>query len=62
MNHFYLTTTLPYVNAQPHIGHALEFVQADVICRWRRQQGDTVLLNVGTDEHGLKMFQKAQEL
>jgi methionyl-tRNA synthetase len=61
MASFYLTTTLPYVNAKPHIGHALEFVQADVICRWRRQQGDAVLFNVGTDEHGLKILQKAQE-
>lgn len=62
MSSFYFTTTLPYVNAQPHIGHALEFIQADVICRRRRQQGDEVLFNVGTDEHGLKMFQKAAEL
>lgn len=62
MASFYLTTTLPYVNAQPHIWHALEFVQADVICRWRRQQGDEVLFNVGTDEHGLKILQKAEEV
>jgi len=62
MNNFYFTTTLPYVNAKPHIGHALEFVQADVICRRRKSQGDEVLFNVGTDEHGLKMFQKAEEL
>lgn len=62
MANFYLTTTLPYVNAQPHIGHALEFIQADVICRRRREQGDEVLFNVGTDEHGLKIFQKAGEV
>lgn len=62
MASFYLTTTLPYVNAKPHIGHALEFVQADIICRRRRQHGDKVLFNVGTDEHGLKIFQKAAEL
>ncbi len=62
MSPFYFTTTLPYVNAQPHIWHALEFVQADVICRRRKQQGDEVLFNVGTDEHWLKMFQKAEEL
>lgn len=61
MPRFYLTTTLPYVNAQPHIGHALEFIQADVICRRRRSQGDDVLFNVGTDEHGLKIFEKATE-
>lgn len=58
---FYITTTLPYVNAKPHIGHALEFIQADVIARWQRSQGKDVIFNVGTDEHGLKMWQKAQE-
>ncbi len=60
-NNFYITTTLPYVNAKPHIGHALEFVQADVIARWQKSQGKEVIFNVGTDEHGLKMLQKAQE-
>ncbi len=60
-NPFYITTTLPYANAKPHIGHALEFVQADVIARWHRLSGEDVLLNVGTDENGLKMRQKAQE-
>ncbi len=58
---FYITTTLPYVNAKPHIGHALEFIQADVIARRQRKQGEKVLFNVGTDEHGLKMYEKAQE-
>ncbi|MDP2669875.1 MAG: class I tRNA ligase family protein [bacterium] len=58
---FYLTTTLPYVNAKPHIGHALEFIQADVITRRRRTQGDEVIFNVGTDEHGLKIYEKAAE-
>lgn len=58
---FYLTTTLPYVNGEPHIGHTLEFVQADVICRFRRNMGEEVYFNTGTDEHGLKQYQKAQE-
>lgn len=58
---FYITTTLPYVNAKPHIGHALEFVQADVIARRRKLQGDSIIFNLWTDEHGLKMLQKAQE-
>jgi methionyl-tRNA synthetase len=62
MPSFYITTTLPYVNAKPHIGHALEFIQADVIVRWRKVCGDQIIFNVGTDEHGLKMFQKAQEV
>ncbi len=58
---FYLTTTLPYVNADPHIGFALESVQADAIVRYRRLMGDTVFFTTGTDEHGQKIFQKAKE-
>ena len=58
---FYLTTTLPYVNADPHIGFALEIVQADIIARYRKLLGDDVFFNTGTDEHGLKIFRKAQE-
>jgi len=58
---FYLTTTLPYVNADPHIGFALELVQADIIVRYRKLCGDEVFFNTGTDEHGLKIYRKAQE-
>jgi methionyl-tRNA synthetase len=58
---FYLTTTLPYVNADPHIGFALESVQADAIVRYRRLMGDTVFFTTGTDEHGQKIYQKAKE-
>ncbi len=58
---FYITTTLPYVNAPLHIGHALEFVYADIIARFKRQFGDNVIFNTGTDEHGLKIYRKAQE-
>jgi methionyl-tRNA synthetase len=57
----YITTTLPYVNADPHIGFALEIVQADIIARYRKLLGDDVFFNTGTDEHGLKIFRKAQE-
>ncbi len=56
---FYITTTLPYLNADPHMGHALEFVQADIIARYKRLMGFEVVFNTGTDEHGLKIFQKA---
>src|SRR3989344_2720185 len=56
---FYITTTLPYVNAPLHIGFALEIVQADVIARYRRMQGDEVIFNTGTDEHGLKIYRIA---
>lgn len=58
---FYITTTLPYVNAKPHIGFALEVVRADVIARYHRLNGDDVFFNTGTDEHGLKIYQKATE-
>jgi methionyl-tRNA synthetase len=58
---FYITTTLPYVNADPHLGHALEFVQADILARYRALCGDEVFFNTGTDEHGIKILRKAQE-
>lgn len=58
---FYITTTLPYVNAKPHMGHALEFVQADIIARYHRLLGEEVVFNVGTDEHGVKIYRKALE-
>lgn len=58
---FYLTTTLPYVNADPHIGFALELVHADIIARYRRLSVDEVFFSTGTDEHGQKIFQKAKE-
>lgn len=61
-NNFYITTTLPYVNADPHIGFAREIIEADVLARFHRELGDEVLFNTGTDEHGLKIFRKAQEL
>ncbi len=56
---FYLTTTLPYVNDNPHVGHALEFVQADALARFARLVGREVFFNTGTDEHGQKIFEAA---
>ena len=50
----YITTTIPYVNARPHIGHALELVQADVLARYRRGGGEAVRLQSGTDDNSLK--------
>ena len=50
----YITTTIPYVNARPHIGHALELVQADVLARFRRGRGDSVRFQAGTDDNSLK--------
>lgn len=61
MSKFYLTTTLPYVNADPHIGFALELVEADAIVRYRKLMGDEVFFNTGTDEHGLKIYRIAVE-
>ena len=52
--HSYITTTIPYVNARPHIGHALELVQADVLARFRRGRGDSVRFQAGTDDNSLK--------
>ena len=58
---FYITTTLPYINSEPHIGFAKEIIMADIIARHKRQLGFEVFFNTGTDEHGLKIFQQANE-
>jgi methionyl-tRNA synthetase len=58
-NSFYITTTLPYVNAEPHIGFAMEIIRADVIARWKNSQGFEVFFNTGTDEHGQKIYERA---
>lgn len=58
---FYITTTLPYANAEPHIGFAMEVIRADAIARFKRLMGYDVFFNTGTDEHGLKIYQKAKD-
>ncbi len=58
----YITTTLPYVNASPHMGHALEFVQADTLARYWRLQGEEVFFNMGVDEHGQKISRAADKI
>ncbi len=60
MKKFYITTSIAYVNGAPHVGHALEFVQADATARWRRAQGDDVFFLTGTDEHGAKVVRAAE--
>jgi len=50
----YITTTIPYVNGRPHLGHALELVQADVLARYYRRRGDQVRFQTGTDDNSLK--------
>ncbi len=59
---FYLTTAIHYPNGRPHIGHAYETIAADVLARFYRQAGRDVRFQTGTDEHGLKMAQKARDL
>jgi methionyl-tRNA synthetase len=58
---FYITTAIPYVNAAPHVGHALEFVQADTIARYHRLLDEHVLLLSGGDENAVKNVQAAQK-
>ncbi|MBU1164000.1 methionine--tRNA ligase [Patescibacteria group bacterium] len=58
---FYLTTAIPYVNAEPHIGFALELVQSDVIARYYKQQGKDVYFLTGADENSLKNVQAAEK-
>ncbi len=56
---FYITTAIPYVNAAPHIGNALDYLIADIWTRYQRQNGREVRFQVGTDEHGNKIAAKA---
>ncbi len=58
---YYITTAIDYANAAPHVGHALEKVQADVLARYHRQKGFETFYLTGTDEHGVKVFRKAKE-
>lgn len=56
----YITTTLPYVNDEPHVGFAMEIIRADVIARYKELMGYEVFFNTGTDEHGQKLLEAAQ--
>jgi methionyl-tRNA synthetase len=58
---FYVTTTLPYVNSDPHVGFAMEIIRADIIARMKKLQGCEVFFNTGTDEHGQKLYDAAQK-
>lgn len=62
MSNYYVTTSIPYVNGAPHVGHALEFLQADVLARYARQKGAPTLFSTGADEHGTKIAQTAAKL
>jgi methionyl-tRNA synthetase len=58
---FYITTAIPYASGDPHVGHFLEFIQADVLARYQRQQGKEVFFLTGTDEHGIKIAENANK-
>ncbi|MFA5083812.1 MAG: methionine--tRNA ligase [Candidatus Paceibacterota bacterium] len=58
---FYISTALPYVNSAPHLGFALEAVQADVLARYHRLLKKDVFFLTGTDEHGAKVARAAKE-
>lgn len=61
MKKLYITTAIPYVNAKPHIGNAIDYLIADIWARYHRQSGKEVRFQVGTDEHGNKIAAKAVE-
>lgn len=60
-NRFYIATSIPYVNARPHMGHTLDALYGDVLARHYRNNDNQVILQVGTDENGQKLYQKACE-
>jgi len=59
---YYVTTSIPYVNGEPHIGFGMELVQADALARFARQNGHEVIYATGTDEHGTKVAERAETL
>lgn len=58
---FYVTTAIPYVNAKPHIGNAMDYMLGDTLARYHAMLGELVFFQVGTDEHGNKIAMKAEE-
>ena len=59
---FYVTTAISYPNGAPHIGHAYEAIAADALARFKRLDGFETRVQTGTDEHGQKMQQTAEQL
>lgn len=62
MSNFYVTTSIPYVNGDPHVGFAMEIIMADVLARYARANGKQVIFSTGSDEHGTKVAEKAASL
>lgn len=61
MNNKFISTTLPYANSTPHIGHAFEFIIGDALARYFKLNGCNVFFNIGLDEHGLKIQEAAEK-
>ena len=59
---YYITTPIYYPSGNPHIGHCYTTVACDTIARFKRMQGYYVMFLTGTDEHGMKIEQKAKSL
>lgn len=59
--HYYVTTSIPYASGNPHIGNAIDWLYADTVARYKKQQGFTVAYSAGSDEHGSKIYEKALE-
>lgn len=62
MQHRLIATSIPYMNAGPHMGHAMEFIIADILARYNRSSGNDMFFLTGADEHGSKIYNKAKEL
>jgi methionyl-tRNA synthetase len=60
--YYFVTTSIPYINGEPHVGHTYELIAADVLARYARRSYENVILSTGTDEHGGKVEEKAREL
>ncbi len=58
---YYITTPIPYANGKPHLGHLLEAITTDTFARYQRRKGQQVMLQMGVDQNGLKIFEKAQK-
>lgn len=59
---YFVSTSIPYINGEPHLGHAMEFIMGDVLARTARKTNDKVMFTIGTDEHGGKIADKAAQL
>ena len=58
---FYITSAIPYVNGNPHLGHTLEFTIADVISRYYQMHGNNVKFTSGSDENGQKILETSRK-